>query len=260
MNIERSKLNSRQKRDIFQRRFGEILSNEGFIYTDNYFVRVHPEECILLVGLDLKRNCYVVFDAIPFCHKERICNPTIAYRVDSFYKVSSFTFEEYYLKAFENGRFELQFELFDSCIKERFLQIHSVSELLKFENDIIFPVLQDAGRWYSKMLECLQMQNYEGARCYIHRYRNHVMSCLKEEESNLRFNLQRLESKHEKKSAESSFNEYAQMCKDTLNSCDLWMSMISNGEFNRIQEILNSRIHTANEFCKIKWNNFYKNT
>lgn len=259
MKTERSKLSSRQKRDVFKKRFGEILFKAGFVYKDNCFVRVHPGECILLVGLDIERqNCYVVFDAIPLCCEERVCNPSIMYRIDSFHKNSSYSFEEYYLKAFENGRFELQLELFNLFVKDRFIQIQTVAQLLAFENEILFPVLQDAGRWYSKMLECMQLQEYEDARGYIQKLRNHEISCLKSEEENLRFDLQWTESQREKELSESRFEEYAKKCKETLELCDMWEHMIACEEHERILSMIDARISIANAFCREKWGEFYR--
>lgn len=259
MKIERSKLNSKQKRAIFKKYFGEILFKAGFIYSDNCFVRVHPGECILLVGLDIElQNCYVVFDAIPLCCEERVCNPTIMHRVDSFHKKSSYSFEEYYLKAFDNGRFELQLELFNLFVKERFIQIQTVAQLLAFENEILFLVIRDAGRWYIKMLECVQLQEYEAARGYIQKLRDHEISCLKSEKENLRFDLQWIESKREKELSESRFEEYAQKCKKTLDLCNKWENMIICKEYVRIHSMIDVRIRIANEFCRIKWGEFYK--
>lgn len=259
MKIERSKLNSRQRRAIFKKSFGEILLKEGFIYKDRYFVRVHPGECVLFVGLDILRlNCYVVFDAIPFCCEERIRNPYIGYRVDSFYRESSYSFEEYYLKAFEDGRFELQLELFNSLIRERFLQIQTVAQLLAFENEVLFPVLQDAGRWYSKMLECMQLQEYEEARNYIQELRNHETSCLKAEEGNLRSSLRWIESKKERELTRAASEEYAKKCKEILNFCDSWEQMIIHNEYDRILSLINTRISASNDFCREKWSEFYK--
>lgn len=262
MIIERSKLNSRQKRNIFKKRFGDILLKEGFVYSNNCFIRIHPKECILKVGLYIARvNCYVVFDAIPFCCEELVYNLTSTsstYRVDSFHKKSGYSFEEYYLKSFENGRFELQLELFNLFIKERFLEIKTVAQLLAFENEIIFPVLQDAGRWYSKMLECMQLQEYEKANDYIQKMRNHVMSCLKAEGDDLEASLRWLKSKKAIESTKAFYEEYAERCKENIKLCDFWEHMIVHKEYDRILDIINARIDAANDFCKEKWSEFYK--
>ncbi len=45
---ECSKLNARQKKALFKDTFGAILFPAGFIYKDNYFIRVHPHECVYL--------------------------------------------------------------------------------------------------------------------------------------------------------------------------------------------------------------------
>lgn len=63
-------MRSRQKRALFQREFGAALLPRGFVYRENMFLRLHPGEVLLAVGLDLAPSGggYVEYGALPFCN------------------------------------------------------------------------------------------------------------------------------------------------------------------------------------------------
>lgn len=63
-------MRSRQKRALFQREFGAALLPRGFVYRENMFLRLHPGEVLLAVGLDLAPSSggYVEYGVLPFCN------------------------------------------------------------------------------------------------------------------------------------------------------------------------------------------------
>lgn len=63
-------MRSRQKRALFQSEFGAALLPRGFVYRENMFLRLHPGEVLLAVGLYLSPSGggYVEYGALPFCN------------------------------------------------------------------------------------------------------------------------------------------------------------------------------------------------
>lgn len=258
MLVERSKLNARQKRTMFRDRFGEILLPAGFIYRENRFARVHPGECLLLVELQLGRtNAYVRFDAIPLCHRERLQTPAAGCRVDTFYKLSGLSFEQYYLKAFEDGRLEAQLGLFRRFVMEGLLQIRTNENLLAFENEVLLPALPNS-RWHDRLLESLQQRNYNAAMEHIRSLREHTLSCIRAEEENMRFSLQCLDTPRQRAEAEQSFARYLEITNQSLQLCSDWEQRIVQGNYPEISAILAENIAAADACCRERWPEFYE--
>lgn len=63
-------MRSRQKRALFQREFGAGLLPRGFVYRENMFLRLHPGEVLLAVGLYLSPSGsgYIEYGVLPFCN------------------------------------------------------------------------------------------------------------------------------------------------------------------------------------------------
>ena len=62
-------MDSKAKRRVFRDAFKDRLFENGFVYRNNMFVRIHPSEAMLSVSLSLmpSGNSYICFDALPLC-------------------------------------------------------------------------------------------------------------------------------------------------------------------------------------------------
>lgn len=183
----RSALTSRQKRAVFKKRMGELLFPCGFLFKKGVFVRVHPGQALLVVGMQLYRGEKICFDAYPFCedntNNDFIIPP--ARRAEDYRHLKGEEFmRTMFFSAFEDKSFEMRYQLFLEYAYPMFKDITDAASLLAFEEEYsrLLP-------WHAQpmrcMLLCVQLGAYEKAI----QYTEDVLEVLKKQDRVVESNL-----------------------------------------------------------------------
>ena len=255
--VIQEKLNSRQKRNIFKERFGERLLSQGFIFKNNEFYRIHPGQVFLVVALGLwKGNTFIQFNALPLCvgfTNKGIA--TIHERVDSFCRDEE---ERRYLlrpMEFERGRFDKQYDMFFDRIFHHFNEVHDVRSLLEFQEGFI-------GRRPAndriRMLECIQLGEYERATVYIDYEQQFYAKSLESRKRTL--DQMRETSTSRKEDLEvitASFEEFKAYVESASKELDKWTAWISNKEYVTMQRIIDKHCQQSDEVLSKMFPVFY---
>jgi len=159
------KLKSHQKRAMFRARFGTLLTNCGFEYRKNRFLRFHEGQLLLSVGMELSRagEMDIVFGGMPLCAEnfrpDLPCGEKIA-DFGGIYPLAG----NFRQLAFED-QLEAQAELFEKYLLESFSEIDRIGALLDFQERMLEDRLSmmpvDFAVW-----ECVYLRDYEKALRY----------------------------------------------------------------------------------------------
>lgn len=134
-------MDSRTKRRIFRDAFKDRLCENGFVYRNNMFVRIHPSEAILSVSLELTPygNAYICFDALPMCCEFKTDPFLESQRMDGYCFL--------YVKTINNPKldapwgirnFGLQYQEFWNSIFDDLNAVHDIKSVYTFTRKLAY--------------------------------------------------------------------------------------------------------------------------
>lgn len=242
--------NGPEARKMFRNLFGEVLIPRGFVQYKNSFVRVHPNEVVLMLELQLGRSDrYVNYDLLPMC-------ADLAEAVFMHYRVEMFR-DKCTDPRMISMSIEEQFNVFVEKMLERFDGIHDVLSMRNFDQDMIIPIYGEAERGYFRMLESLAMEDYESAQFYVELILERNYEAIEGERKNLDWQ-NRLTTSRERKKNEAFFEQYKAKIEENIVTLKLWQDRILNKEYNEIEDILRKNRNSSNQLCATLWPSFYQ--
>lgn len=260
-------MDSKVKRRIFRDAFKDKLCENGFVYRNNMFVRIHPSEALLSVSLDLTPSggTYICFDALPMCCEFKT-EPFLDKQRMDWYCFLYVTGEND-LKLDEPWgipNFGLQYREFWNNIFDDLNAIRDIEGVYRFTRNLPYKanaykqaaVYNDVHMWetvysgiYSQkwnvVLDLLKRLMQQNTRC-ISSATKHILN---------------LESKPRKGKYDDldidNYKEYIAGHQQEYALRNKIKTMIENGDHAGLNQILIENRTKWDAYCKAKWPMFY---
>lgn len=266
-------MDSRAKRKVFRDAFKDRLSENGFVYRNNMFVRIHPGEAMLFVLLDLTPSgaAYICFDALPMCCAFEDLQAQLlfeSHRMDGYSFIHIKEVNDPKLdEPWGITNFGLQYREFWNNIFDDLNAVHDIESVYTFTRNLPYKgnvykfnkseaAYDDVHRW-TTVFSGIYVQEWDVVLTLLNRLMQTHRECI----SRGMKNLSDLESKPKKGKYDDfdikAIKEYIMGHRQQYDLKNTIKTMVENGDHAGLNQMLEENRIQWDAYCKEKWPMFY---
>ena len=263
-------VNSREKRKVFKNAFKDRLFENGFVYKNNEFVRIHPSNVILILSMALtpSGNSYIHFESTPMCSCFEIKHPETRSRMDGFCLIYGSDNEAMVNDSYWGiERFDKQYHAFWDKIFDDFNLIHDIETEFTFVRGLTYKsnlyVYNQIVREYrvpESIYSCIYLKKWNEALYFI----SILIQCIDESIAGFTRKFAELESMRDQISDKwyrSCHDMYVYSLSRDEKEKAHWEDLknkIEDGEYGTLQKLVNENCIAWDRYCRERWPMFYK--